>query len=290
MKHLFFLLFTACTLTSFAQKVTNKITFPKGKQLDVVTEIKSQLTQEMMGQNMDINVNATVAHAFDVKDASNTAATLEHTVKRIQINFDGMGQTQSFDSDKEADRNSEMGKSAEKSLKSKYTVTVDPTGKVTAVKTEGTSTTNAKADNTDMMGSMMSQLGLGLAVPQVGDATEFSVLPAREVSKGESWTDSLTADKDAKGSVTYTVSDITPTEVVLDYTQNGTMQKTQEAMGMEATIKTTNKTTGNIIVDRKTGLLKKKTATTEAKGTIEAMGQSIPMKNKVTLVTTVKGV
>ncbi len=289
MKHLFFLVFSACTLTSFGQKINNKITFPKGKKLDVTTEVKSVVSQEAMGQNMEINLNATVIHSFDVKDASTAAATLEHTIKRILFNFEGMGQTQSFDSDKEGDMKGDIGKSAEKSLKSKYTMTVDPNGKVTSVKAEGDNASKAKADNTDMMGSMMSQLATGLDVPEVGDATEFSVLPNKELSKGETWTDSLTADKESKGNVTYTVTDITPTDIILDYTENATVKRTQEAMGMEATVKTTDKTTGNITIDRKTGLLKKKIATTESNGTIDIMGQSVPMKNKVTRITTVTG-
>ena len=43
-----------------------------------------------------------------------------------------------------------------------------------------------------------------------------------------------------------------------------------------------DKTTGKIILDKSTGLLKERTATTDSQGTMEMMGQSLPMNIKVT--------
>ena len=48
------------------------------------------------------------------------------------------------------------------------------------------------------------------------------------------------------------------------------------------------KNTGKIILDKKTGLLKQKTSNLEGAGTVEVMGQSIPMKTKATGSVTVK--
>jgi hypothetical protein len=49
-----------------------------------------------------------------------------------------------------------------------------------------------------------------------------------------------------------------------------------------------NSSTGSIIVDKKTGILKQKTSTIDTDGKIEAQGQTIPQKEKTTVTITVK--
>ncbi len=58
---------------------------------------------------------------------------------------------------------------------------------------------------------------------------------------------------------------------------------------MELKISSKDKTTGKIVLDKKTGLLKEKNSTTASEGTMEIMGQSVPMTTKITKVVTVKG-
>ncbi|MFN2458149.1 MAG: DUF6263 family protein [Chitinophagaceae bacterium] len=291
MKHLLLMAVAAISITSYSQKISNKLTFPKGQKLEMVTDVKSVMTQEMMGQSMEFNINATVTRMFDVEDVTPAGAVIEHKVKRMQFNFDGMGQSQSFDSEKESDMKGDMGKTFEKSIKNKYTMTVDNSGKITAVKSDDDNPNKpaTKEEEKDMMGNMMSQFAAGMEMPKTGDVTDLSILPNREIAKGESWTDSLTKDKDEKGKITYTLTDITDNEILLNFTEEKTSERKQEAQGMEITMTSKDKTTGKVTLDKKTGLLKQSTATTDSQGTVEVMGQSMPMSNKMTKTVMVKG-
>mgnify|MGYP003576001192 FL=1 len=278
----------AFSVAAQAQKGTNKLQFQKGQKLEVTTQVASVATQELMGQTMDVNVAATLNHSYDVEDVTNAGAVIEHKVKRLQLNFEGMGQSQKFDSENEADMKGDMGKAAEKSLKNKYKMTVDPTGKVVSVTTDDDNP-NTPGGGADMMGQMLSQLSLGLEVPKVGDAVPFSILPASgDVAKGTTWTDSATNGD--KGINRYTITHLTANEVLIDVAGESTTKKVQDMQGMEMTINTNNKMTGKITLDKKSGLLKQRTLTTEATGSVDVAGQSIPITNKLTITTTVSGI
>mgnify|MGYP003286390359 CR=1 FL=1 len=287
MKKVFLPLLLVASIAVQAQKVSNKIGFQKGQKLEVTTQVASVATQEMMGQTMDVNVAATLNHSYDVEDVTGGNAVIEHKVKRLQLSFDGMGQSQKFDSENEADMKGDMGKAAEKSIKNKYTMTVAPDGKVVSVKADDNNP-NTPGGGDDMMGQMLSQLSLGLDMPKAGDPTPFKILPAQEVAKGSTWTDSLTNGE--KGFNKYTVTDVTANEVLLDLVGQSASVKKQEMQGMELTITMNTKNTGKVVLDKKTGIMKQRTTTSEGSGIVEVAGQSVPITNKITVTTTVSGI
>lgn len=285
MKKTFLIAAVVVSATCMAQKVPTKLTFQKGQKLEMVAQVNSVVTQDMMGQSMEAKVNATITRTFDVEDVTGGKATIEHKVKRIQWDMEApMVGEKKFDSENEEDLKTEEGKAMEKSLKNKYTMTVDATGKVTAVKLDDDNPNKKAGSENGGTDNMMGQLTAGLEPPKEGDVIDLKILPDRELKKGESWTDSVKNKK-----TVYTVSDMTDADIVLDFTENGTTERKQEAMGMEMTLTSKDKTTGRILVDRKTGLLKEKTATTDSEGLMEVMGQSVPMTTKVKHTVTVKG-
>src|SRR6476619_7075305 len=174
MKKVFLSTLVVVSLAVQAQKVSNKLQFQKGQKLEMQTTVKS--TSQMMGQAIDINVVSN--RTLDVADVAKGNATIESKIKRLQVAFDGMGQKQSFDSDKEEDRNSEMGKNFEKGMKNTFTMTLDPYGKVVAVKAADDNP-NKAADSSNggdgMMSGMMDGIMEGFDLPKAGDATEFAV-------------------------------------------------------------------------------------------------------------------
>jgi hypothetical protein len=285
MKHTFLLVAVACSLTASSQKVSNKLAFKKGQKLEMVSQVNSVISMDMMGQSMDTKVDATVTRLFDVANVANGATTIEHKMKRMQMNFDiPMQGSQSFDTEKESDMKGEGGKMAEKAMKNKYTMTVDATGKITAVKADDDNPNKGEtASATDPMAGALAQIADGMGLPKAGDESEFKILPDNEVSKGQSWADST---KDTK--TVYTLTDVTATDIIIDYTEDGKTERKQEAQGMEISISSKDKTTGKIVLDKTTGLLKERTATTNSEGTMEMMGQSLPMNTKVTKTVTVK--
>ncbi len=286
MKHFFLVAAVALSLTSSSQKVNNKLQFQKGQKLEMVSKVNSVVSMEMMGQSMDTKIDATITRSFDVEDIANGAATIEHKMKRMQMSFESpMAGNQSFDSDKEADMKGDGGKAMEKALKNKYSLTVDATGKITAVKADDDNPNKVdKMESGDMMSGAMAGMAEGMTLPKAGDASDFKVLPDTEIAKGGTWTDTTGGKK-----AMYTVTDVTDSNIIVDYTEEGNTERTQNANGMELKISSKDKTTGKITLDKKTGLMKERSATTNSEGTMDIMGQSVPMTTKITKVTTVKG-
>ncbi|HYK54832.1 MAG TPA: DUF6263 family protein, partial [Flavisolibacter sp.] len=209
----------ALSINSFAQNASGKLNFQKGQKLEMVTETKKTTTMELMGQSMESTVNSTITQVFDVADANADSATIEHKIKRLVFAAEGMGNSQSFDSEKEADRKSDMGKMMEKNLKSKYKMTVDAYGKVISVKADDANPKGGKNAEADAMAELASsQLGLSLGLPKSGDASIFKVLPGKQISPGDTWTDSASSNGQKRTTI-YKVSGITDTDILLDYTE-----------------------------------------------------------------------
>lgn len=283
MKKIILLAAVVLSLNAYAQTINGKINFMKGQKLEVVTETQKTTAMEVMGQSMESTVNSTMTEAFDIEDVTDKGATIEYKVKRLVFNANGMGNTQSFDSEKEGDRNGQLGKMLEKSLKNKYKMNVDAYGNITAVTKDDDNPNAPKdAEAEALQGIVSSQLGLNFGVPKTGDASFFKILPGKELTKGDSWTDSASAAGQKRTTV-YTVSDITENEVVLNYTEQIDINATQQIMGQEANIKANDKITGLVTIDKASGLLKQKTATIDNSSTIEAQGMSIPSTGKTTL-------
>jgi hypothetical protein len=290
MKKFFLVLAASTTLGVAAQKNdAGKISFPKGQKLEMTAQTKAVITQEVGGQSMDMNVNSTIIRAFDIGDVTNGTAKIEHKVKRLLFSFDVMGQSQSFDSDKPEDLKSELGKTLEKSVKNKYTISVDEKGTIVNVKTDDDNPNKEQeASPNDMMGNMMGQFAEGLEVPKTGDVISLKVVTAGALTKGQSWTDSLSGGE--TGTVKYTVANVTPSEILIDYISEGNTKRKQEVGGgMEVDVALNSKTTGIITLDKKSGLLKQRTLNSEGSGNMEVMGQKIPMKSKVSGTITVNG-
>lgn len=286
MKKIFLPLVLGLTLTAGAQTVTKKLQFTKGQKLEMVTKVNTLINMDMMGQSMDTKMDATITRHFDVEDVNPSGAVIEHKVKRMQFNMEApMMGSQTFDSENEKDMQGPAGKQAEKNLKNKYRMTVDNNGRITAVKADDDNKNESAQPATegDQMASAMEQMGMGFSLPKVGDSSDFFVLPDGNVTKGQTWKRTRPNE-----TTTYTVSNITDTDIVVDFVEDGKMSRKQEANGMEININATSKTTGKMMLDRKTGLLKESTSTTASDGTMEVMGQTVPMKTTVNKTVSVK--
>lgn len=279
MKFVFLLTGLTLAFTGFSQKLSNQIQFEKGKKLEMVIQVNMVVTQAMG----DSKVNMNVTRIFDVNDVVNNTAVMEHKIKRVQFSMDNaMMGSQSFDSDKESDMKEDLGKAFEKGLKKKYTMTVDARGQVLSVKQEEENDKKKVSAEGDMMTGMMNQLSKGMDVPKKGDFTEFHILPDHEVAKGESWTDSL-----GGRTTVYTLTELTENEAIINFTEVEKIERVQEMMGREIQVKSTDKTTGRVILDRKTGLMKERSSSFESSGEMQMMGQTIPITRTGTKTITI---
>jgi hypothetical protein len=275
---------TAC----LGQKLSNKLALQKGQKYEITTVVDNVNTTEMMGQSMDMKMNMTTTRTLDVEDVQKDVATVESKVKRMQFNFEGMGQSQKFDSENEEDMKGEGGKMAEKGLKNKYSMKVDAQGKILEVTADDDNPNKAGNAESTGMGGPMDGMMEGFDLPKVGARLDLSILPAQEVSKGSTWTDTTSASKDEKRKASFTVADVTDSEVLIDFTEEVNAKTVRENMGMEVNIDRKDQSTGKITLDRKTGLLKKQVVTTKTEATAEVMGQKMPVNATTTKTVTVK--
>jgi hypothetical protein len=289
MKKVFLFTAIAFSLTSQAQKINGQLLLQKGQKFEVVTETKSNSTQEAMGQTIESSSTTTMTTIYDVQEAGKNGAAVEHKVKRFQLNGEGgMGQSMSFDSEKPEDRKNEIGQMIDKKvLKNKYTMMIDAYGRVVGVKADDDNPNGKKEEEDGMASMMLQQLGATSGLPKAGDKTIFSVLPDREISVGDTWSDSTKIDGAANKKV-YKLVGVTADAITVEYTSTTSMDKTMNVMGQDAAIKGKENGTGTITVDRKTGLLKTVTSTSKNEANVEVQGMSIPVTATTNTTITVK--
>ena len=278
----------AIAATTFSQKVTGKLKFEQGQTLEVNMTVKSTISQQAMGQAIDFKVDAAGIHSYKVTNTTEDNSTLNHQVQRIAFSFDGMGTKMGFDPDKEKDLNGPFGKTVKDMLEKKYDIIIDPAGKVMMAMPEKVEL--SKADGRMAMITTMLKDVLDLVQPpQKGKPSFFKVLPDGEGGKGDTWTTSYPANG-GKVDAGYTIADINDTTIVIDFAENSVTISKAEMMGSETTTTMNNKSTGKIILDRVTGIMKEKTITTESNGNTEAAFGTLPVTSKTTTVITVNPV
>jgi len=286
MKSIFFILGLAVSINGFSQTVSNKLNFQKGQKLEVITQMNRNSQSEFMGQSMNTGMTSSFVSTFEVNDVTGAGATIEGKTKRIKVDITSPMQNMNFDSDNESDLKGQMGKMMEKPLKTKFTMVVDATGKVTSVLEEKEKNKTSQ-DDAGMLGMMMGGTNMNTGIPKVGDPSIFKVLPEKDLKVGESW---VNESKDEGGTMktTYTLSGVTDSEIQIDFIDESTLTTKQNMMGQDANLEVKAKSNGKIILNKATGLLKQKTMVTESEEEIKVAGQSIPSKTKMTTTLTVK--
>ncbi|WP_121355919.1 DUF6263 family protein [Flavisolibacter nicotianae] len=270
------------TLPGFAQKAFNKLTFTKGQQLEVVTNINLS-AESMMGPTTG---TITIADLYSVNNATAQTTTLLKVPKQVKMNFNFGSQEIKLDSDNPKDLSSPFSQPVKEIMSQKPEFTIDASGKILSVKKNDTKT-KAEGDGAGMMGMMLPGMDFASAVPQPGAPSFFQVLPNREVGIGDTWTDSLQAEG-TKNVTVYKVKDISDKEIVLDFSGAGTTVTAREAMGMNVNVNAANRSTGSIVLDKATGIIKQKTTTNTTETTMNMGGREITSTIKTTMVTNVK--
>ena len=272
-------LFSAAFLLSLGANA-QKINLAKGKQIVITATANQEMTMSSMGMEMKNNNSSTAI--LEVKDLDTKNYNTTYKLTKISISMDAMGQQSSYDSEKPADKESEIGKSVEGKIGSEVKVLIDKnSGKSTLQKTEEEKK-EVEEDN-PLKGLMES---FGAADEGATVETAFFILPAGK-KVGDVWKDSV-INKQMKEVKTYTLKSIKGNEAVISLfsTMEGT--STVDAQGMQMNIKLSAKTEGEMIVDVKNSLVKKRTSVSDITGDIDMMGQSMPITSKVTAVTEYK--
>lgn len=278
---LYFLLFSLFSSTLYAQKVSGKLHFEPGKTIRVSMEVKNSITQQAGAQAIPFLVEGRVTHSYTITTATTGSATLHHELQGLDYHFDGMGQKISFDSENKADRQSASNKSFDEILSKKYDLVVDSSG-TTLMTTPEKIEAVKPGDKMVILDDMLRDLTAVAYPPKKGSSCFFHVFPGYEVGAGDSWTDS--SENDEKKSVTVsTLSAITDSTLIVDFKTTAVTHTKSEMMGMEASTVMNYTSSGKIVVDKLTGLVREKTIATDSNGNTSAMNTSLPITGKTTV-------
>jgi hypothetical protein len=275
-------------MLSYSQSLTNHLKFDQGQILEISLQVKNTISQQAMGQAIDFTVDASGNHSYQVTNTTEANSTLHHSVNRITFSFDGMGQKKSFDSKEEKDINGQFGKSIKDLLDKKYDIIIDPFGNTLLSIPEKIQLTENDS-RMAIISNMLKDVIDIVQPPQKGKASFFKVLPEKEPVKGLSWTESY-SNESGKFDAAYVISDINDTTLIVDFAGNSITVSKAEMMGNETLTTMNNKSTGKIVLDRLTGIIREKTINTESNGNTEASFGTIPVTSKNTTIITVKPV
>lgn len=284
------ILFSFITFSTpiFGQKVASNLKFEQGQVFQIEMKTSTTISQQAMGQAIDFKVDANAIHSYTVTNSTADNTTLKHSIEQISFSFDGMGQKRKVDSKEEKDLNSQFGKPIKDLLEKKYDIVIDTAGKVLLAmpdKIQLAETDSRMA----IISSMLKDVTDLVQPPQKGAASFFKVLPETETGKSEPWTNSY-INQHGKFDEAYTISDINDSTIVVDFATSSVTVSKAEMMGNETTTTMNNKSTGKIIIDRATGIMKEKTIATESNGNTEASFGTLPVTSKSTVTIIVKPV
>jgi hypothetical protein len=280
------LAFLASCLNCFSQKIAGKLLFQQEQIVTITIELKTTVSQEAMGNSIDFVADGSATHSFKVTNATDNNNTLHHDVKRVTFNFDGMGQKRSFDSDNKKDLEGFFGKPVKDILSKSYDMIIDPAGKTLLVKPEKIELTKMD-DRISIIFNMLKDMTGIVYPPKKNEPSFFKVLPDTATGLNESWTESG-VDSTGTFKTVYTLSAITDSTVIVDLKGNSSVVTNAEVMGMQTSTKTNNVYAGKVIIDKTTGIIREKTITTTSNGSVEAMGGTMPLTSKTTIVIKVK--
>jgi hypothetical protein len=268
------------------QKISSRLNFQQGQDYQVEMTVKSTISQQAMGQSIDIDINANAIHDFKVTNSTEDNTTLNHSIRHISFLFDGMGQKKNFDSDLEKDQNSQSGKPVMELLSKKYDIIIDTSGKTMVAVPEKI---QLSAGNNQMafISGMLKEIFTLVQPPAKGTACFFKVLPDTGAVFKRPWTESY-INESGKFDAAYTISDINDSTIVVDFAANSVTVSKLEMMGGETTTTLNNKSTGKIILDRSTGIMKEKTFETNSSGNAETSFGTLPLTSKTTTTIRIK--
>ena len=268
MKKIIFLAFSIGILSVNAQQIK----LEPGKKITSVSTADMDMDMGMGGQ---MKIKSSSMNVLSITDSDDKNYKGTNTITRMTMSQEGMGQSTEYDSDKKGDRDSEIGKTVGKELDKPIQILIDrTTGKATESNPE--KTTEPEADTNPMAG-MMGGMGEKTAAAMVSSA--FFIIPQGKKA-GDKWSDSTT-EAGIKGVRNYELQSISKEEatILLKIVSKGVISKEIQGMQMEMNMNTTAQSI--IRTNVTTGLVKKNSTTGTVEGTLDMMGQSMPISMKM---------
>lgn len=278
MKKAILLITILSSFSLFAQK-NKPISLSRGQVITITTT--SNLDMDM-GSGILIKNSSSSTNNVVVTGEDDKNYTISSTLNKLVLSSDMMGQQNNYDSDKKDDKDSEIGKTVSEKLGKPVIVFVNKkTGNVVPEKKK--EDIKDSVDNNPMI-AMMQSFDSGEDDAIVKEM--FFLIPfGRKI--GEAWVDS-TAKSEFKSKKTYTLKSVKDNIATVGLVGEVTGSTTMEMQGMQFDLSMNTKTTGEIIVDIKSGLVQKRNTNADISGNIDIMGQSTPITATATLTSEIK--
>lgn len=259
---------------------SGKIKLINGQKIVVEssTEIEASLA---MG--MQLNSTSSAVNALEVKNSTSGNYTVSNTLTKLKMNTDMMGQANNYDSENKAGNNEEMSKIFDEKLNKPVDITIDNTTGLAVV--ENKKQKQADVDETNATSDIMKIFSDNTSDDAIVSGA-FEMVPKGK-GIGDSWADSTTG-KDMKTIRTYTLKSISGNEALIQSNVVSTAINKLNFQEMEFEVKSETKTNGEIVTDISTGLVKKRTSVADITGSIQMMGQDMPISAKATSTNTYK--
>lgn len=261
----------------------------KGQIILVQTDMNNNSFQTAGAQVINFKVNGSVIHRYTVTNIEDNRTTLHHEMLAIQFSFEGMGQKKIFDSNNEEDMKGPFGPYFKDLLSRFYDIVIDTTGQTKSLAVE--SKPVQKPDENILAIIDMLKPLTKPAMAAFAPDNFFAVLPVynpygRRMDPLKVWSQSTDGDPE-KSTTTYTLSSFNDSTALVDVQKTGITNTKSERMGRVTKTSLKIEEKGKIVVDRKTGILKEHTSTIDSNGTTEAMGGTVPVNGKMSLMTSV---
>jgi len=259
---------------TFAQPL--KLTNGQKIVVESSTEIQASLT---MG--MEMTTTSSSVNSLEVKSSTADNYTVGSTLTKMKVNMNMMGQSTTYNSDNKEGNNEDMAKVLDEKMNKVVDVLIDnKTGE--AIPQKKNEKKSSDADDANPADGLMKMFADNSDDAMVAGA--FEIVPKGK-SVGDSWADS-TMDKGSKTTRTYTLKSVAGNEVVIQSNIVSTGTNKLNFQEMEFEVKSETKTNGEIVLDISTGLVKKRTNVADITGTIQMMGQDMPISAKATTTST----
>lgn len=256
-----------CTISISAQKNSSSpVQLKKGQKLYVKMSNNSEAD---FGMGMPMKNISESQSVLTVTGESEDAYSMTNTVEKIKVHMEMMGQEHRYDSEKAEDHDSEMGKQMAGVIGNTYNLQVSK--KTGAIKFEQNDL-SAKIEDDNPFAGVLGGMGKGDDASMEG---AFLVIPAGK-KIGDSWS---VSDSNAVSvsKHTYKLNSTTGNVANISFTSVIKVTQPIESQGNEMLLNMEVKSSGEIISNNITSLVTKKTIDTEIAGTIEVMGQSMPI-------------
>ncbi len=238
--------------------------------------IESSTTIEAsLAMGMELNSTSTAINALEVKAMTDKNCNISHTMTKLKLTMNMMGQPSLYDSENKEGNNAEMAKIFDDRLNNPVEITID--NRTGMAVTETKTVKKKEAEETNPADDLIKMFSNNSNEAIVEGA--FEIIPIGKTI-GDRWADTTIA-KEMKMIRTYNLKSITGNEAVIQLEINSSSVNKLDFQEMEFEIKSETKTKSEITTDITTGLAKQRTSSTDITGSIQMMGQDMPISAKV---------